>query len=243
MKKFVVLLCALTSCSGCSNLLLGPDRVYTVDEQVALLRQTPALPPPTFTGGTAPTPDQVNEYVTQRMFEIDLEYNAYFARLTRDSQIASVAGDGTILTLTALSTVAPASAAATKTALSAAATGVTGFQAAVDKDVLLSHTIQILQSQMETSRTHVRNRITSNLKAALNKTIKYTIWQALSDLEDYYRAGTLPGALEALAAATGNNAQRAKDLKNGTNESSQPVSTTSSSSTNSNGALVPTLSH
>jgi hypothetical protein len=234
MKKFVPLAFALMLNSGCSDILLGPDRVYSLQEQVAFLKsQAPPFVTPR-------TPYELNEYVTERMFEIDLEYNSYFTRLTRDSQIASVAGDGAILTLTALSTVAPASAVAYKTAYSAAATGVTGFKAAVDKDVLLSHTIQILQTQMETSRAHIRNRINSNLQAAMKTPpIPYTVWQALSDIEDYYRAGTLPGALESLAAAAGNYAQQAKNLNNGTTQGSLPIQTTTS--VNAHGATVRTL--
>ena len=68
----------------------------------------------------------------------------------------------------------------------------------------------------------------------------YTVWQALSDLEDYYRAGTIPGALEALAAVAGNNAQQTKDLKNGATQNGQPVKTTMSGQT-ANGVNVRTL--
>ena len=156
MKRFMALVCMLLLSGGCSNILLGPDRVYSVDDQIAALKSDPPKPP--FTTQIT-TPAQLANYVTERMFEIDLEYNSYFERLTRNSQLASVTGDGVILTLTGLSTVAPASAVAYKTAYSAAASGVTGIKAAVDKDVLLSHTIQILQSQMEASRTLIRNRV------------------------------------------------------------------------------------
>ena len=109
----------------------------------------------------------------------------------------------------------------------------------MDKDVLLSHTIQILQSQMEASRALVRTRIIGSLQSYKQQKIVYTVWQALSDLEDYYRSGTLPGALEALAAATGNNAQHAKNLKNGVNQSGQAVKTTLVK--NGNGADVRAL--
>jgi hypothetical protein len=234
MTRFILLACALMSSGGCSQLLLGPDRVYSLDEQVSFLRSggKPFLNPT--------TADDLNSYVTERIFEIDLEYNSYFSRLTRDSQVASVAGDSALLTLTALSTVAPASAVATKTALSAAATGVTGFKSAIDKDILLSHTVQILQSQMEASRALIRNRVMASLLSNKQGKSIYTVWQAHSDLEDYYRAGTLPGALEALAAVTGNNAQQTKDLSNGATQNGQSVQITNTSR-NRDGAVVPTL--
>jgi hypothetical protein len=171
------------------------------------------------------------------MYLIDLEFNPYFARLTTQSQAGSLAGDLAILGLTFSSTVlAPA---ATKTALSTAATAVTGGKTAFDNDILLSHTIQILLLQMETSRNHIRARIEANLQAC--STTDYTVWQALTDLEDYYRAGTLPGALEALAAATGNNTQQSKNVKNGVTQTNAPVSTSPQSTTNK-GAPVRTTS-
>lgn len=213
MKRIVAVVILSVLCAGCSNIALGPDRVYSVDEQVAYLRnQEPPYPQ---------TAQDLNDYVTRRMFEIDLEYSVYFAKITRDSQLSSLAGDSVLLTLTALSTVAPASAVAYKTAYSAAATGVAGFKAGVDKDVLLSHTVQILQSQMETSRSSIRDRITDRLNGAMKP---YTVWQAMSDLEDYYVAGTIPGALEALSAATSSNSQKGKDLKNLRTQSFRPVS-------------------
>ncbi len=49
---------------------------------------------------------------------MDIEYSTYFARLTRERQLGSAAGDFALLALTATSTVVPV--AATKTVLSAA---------------------------------------------------------------------------------------------------------------------------
>jgi hypothetical protein len=233
VKKPIVLTLAAMFCAGCSGLSVGPARVHSLDEQVASLKANYPL------SVVPASPQGLYDYVTERMFEIDLQYTTYFASLTRDSQIGSLGGDAVLLTLTGLSTVAPASAVAYKTAYSAAATGVAGFKTAIDQDVLLSHTIQILQSQMESSRTLIRGRIMANLDGAVHGK-PYTVWQALSDLEDYYRAGTIPGALEALAAVAGNNAQQTKDLKNGATQNGQPVKTTMSGQT-ANGVNVRTL--
>jgi hypothetical protein len=205
VKKLIIFIAAGTLCAGCSGLSVGPTRVHTLDEQVASLKANYPL------SVVPASPQGLYDYVTERMFEIDLEYTTYFATLTRDSQAGSLGSDAVLLTLTGLATVAPASAVAYKTAYSAAATGVAGFKTAIDQDVLLSHTIQILQSQMESSRTLIKGRILGNLNAAMTGKA-YTVWQAMSDLEDYYRAGTIPGALEALAAVAGNNAQKAKDV-------------------------------
>jgi hypothetical protein len=233
-QRFVVVGIMLATLEGCVALSDGHDRVFTVDDQVTSVRaQNPSMifpVPAEYADKTAR-----NAFITERMYLIDLEFNPYFARLTTQSQAGNLAGDLAILGLTFSSTVL--TPAVTKTALSAASTAVAGGKTAFDNDVLLSHTIQILLLQMETSRNHVRARIEANLQAC--STTDYTVWQALTDLEDYYRAGTLPGALEALAAATGNNNQQSKDVKNGTTQTSGPAPTTTQSKTG-NGASIRT---
>ncbi len=238
MRKFAALACVLLCNVGCTAVGLGPDRVYSVDQQVAELQKARTNP--------LPKDFSLYDFVSERMYEIDLEYNVYFAKLTNDTQLGNLAGDLALLGLTASSTFVPATA--TKTILSATARGVGGAKTAVNQDVLLSHTIQILLTQMETSRALIKNRILANADPAKKGTPPYNYWTALSDLEDYYRAGTIPGALEALAAATGSNAQNAKNCKNGTTQSGQAVkcaklgkSKSATTGVTSFGASVPAL--
>jgi hypothetical protein len=66
---------------------------------------------------------------------------------------------------------------------------------------------------MEAQRLQIRNRIDGNMKLPA---ANYSAWRALTDLDDYYRAGTLAGALQSLTATTGQNAQNQKDLQNAT---------------------------
>lgn len=210
--------CILLCGGGCSAISLGPDRIHTVEFEAAVLT--------TYVPETIPAPSspELLNFVTERMYEVDLEYSVYFAKLTSDYQLGSLAGDLAILGLTASSTLAPA--VVTKTVLSATSTAVTGAKAAVDKDVLLTQTIQIIQNQMETSRTQIKNSILASLNSSLHSGPPYTYWEALSDLESYYRAGTLPGALEALQAATGTNAQNTKNCTTGVTQSSAPANCT-----------------
>jgi hypothetical protein len=218
IASFAFLACVVPCAAGCSALSVGPDRIHTVEvEAAALVAYVPETVP-------APNSPELFNYVTERMFEIDLEYSVYFAKLTTDYQLGNLAGDLAILGLTASSTLAPA--AVTKTVLSATSTAVTGAKAAIDKDVLLAHTIQILQNQMETSRTHIKNSILASLNDSLTSHTPYTYWEALSDLEAYYRAGTLPGALEALQAATGTNAQNSKNCTTGVTQTSTAANCT-----------------
>jgi len=208
--------------SGCSATLgPGPERVFTIDEQVTALRSIKDY-------ASFATKVERNNFITQRVFAIDIEYTQYFAKLTKERQLGTLAGDLALLGTTFAGTIVPA--ASTKTILSALSTAITGARTDIDQDVYITQTIQILQSQMESSRLTVRKRIMANLSLELSQ---YTAWQGLSDLEDYYRAGTVAGALEALAASAGANSQQAKDLQNGITPDGDPVK--SSKSTASGG--------
>jgi hypothetical protein len=229
--RCVVVGIMLTALGGCVALSDGPERVYTVDEQVSFVRTN--LPDPMPVGLEITNKLDRNNFITGRMYLMDLEFNPYFARLTAQNQAGNFAGDLAIVTTTFLSTVLASKA--TKTALSAAATGFASVRTDIDQDVLLSHTIQLLLQQMETSRNLVRDRIDANLQAC--STTEYTVWQAMTDLEDYYRAGTLSGALESLEAAAGNNNQQTKDVKNGQTQTSTPTPMTGS--VTGKGGVVP----
>jgi len=224
-QRCVVVGIMLTTLGGCVALSDGPERAFTVDDQVTFVRANqPSMSVP-IPGGKNEAQDELarNNFITERMYLMDLEFNPYFARLTAQNQAGNLAGDTAIVVTTFLSTVLASNA--TKTALSAAATGIGTLKTDIDQDVLLSHTIQLLLQTMLASRSAVGDRITANLACPI---AKYTVWQALSDLEDYYRAGTLSGALEALAASTGNNSQQQQDLKNGVNKDGQQVPTAKS---------------
>jgi ABC-type phosphate transport system auxiliary subunit len=152
------------------------------------------------------------------MYAIDIEFTEYFGRLTVERQLGTFSGDLALLGLTAATTLSHGEAL--KTTLAAVSTAVAGARTAVDKDILVSQTIQVLQSQMEASRLAIKNRILANL---LLNTATYTLATGLSDLEDYYRAGTLAGALESLSAVVGNNSQINKNLTNGVTQNGVPV--------------------
>lgn len=213
---------SITVCACSATTGVGPERVFSVEEQIAGLRSLQS------TGPTNET--ERNNFIWERMFAMDLEYNTYFARLTKERQLGTIAGDLALLGLTATTTIVPV--ASTKTILGAVSTAVAGAKTDIDQDVYISQTIQILQSQMEASRLTVRNRIVANLALTIDK---YTVWQGLSDLEDYYRAGTVAGALEALAAATGSNSQQAKNNTNGTTQNGIAVNPSGTKGTTSAG--------
>lgn len=144
------------------------------------------------------------------MYIADLEYHKYEAKLTRDMQDEGLAATLAVLGLT--STASLITVASTARVLSGAATVVTGADKAFNDKVLLSNTIQALQTQMRADRQTQAAAIFTKMATPLEQ---YTLPMALSDVEHYYQAGTLASALVSLNKTVANaeqNATTAHDL-------------------------------
>ena len=132
------------------------------------------------------------------MYAIDFYYSEYEGQLTRERQDIGFISTVANLALTSSATLIDAKEA--KTILAAAATGLTGVKASYDKEILIEKTITILQQQMRTRRKEVKVTILGRLSL---DTGSYPLELALIDLEAYYRAGTITGALVDVSEATG----------------------------------------
>jgi hypothetical protein len=116
----------------------------------------------------------------------------------------------TVASLALTSSATLVAANETKSILSALATGLTGTREAYDKEILIEKTITILQQQMRTRRKEVKVTILERLG---RDTATYPLELALTDLESYYRAGTLTGALIDVSEATGFRLSEARRLE------------------------------
>lgn len=217
--------------TGCSTISPGPDRLFPISQEVAVLQQSLMLPDLS----QPQSPDFIYSYITARMFAIDIAYSEYFANLTTERQLGTLGADFVSLGVGAATTVMPG--AAVKSVLGAATTAIAGARTAIDKDIFIQQTIQILQNQMDASRLTIRTRILANLQKLSERKTIYTLAQGLSDLEDYYRAGTLAGALESLSATVGNDAQQRKNIENGTTQSGEVVNPTAPGTTAAGGTV------
>ena len=136
------------------------------------------------------------------MYAIDIQYTAYEAALTKERQ--NVGFGATVATLGLTTASGLLTPVVTKNVLTGLAGFVTGSRAAYDNDVLLAHSVQWIQSQMRTQRTIVGQRI---LRGTKLPTIDYSLAAALTDLEDYYRAGTFTAGLLGTSEALGAEAR------------------------------------
>jgi hypothetical protein len=192
---------------GCKTLEGGPERIYSVSEELAAARATiEALTSQYYNGGA----NEIvrNEIISRRMYIIDVEYSVYEEALTRERQevgfITSTTAQG-LNVAGALFTPAE-----TVRILSGLAGGVGAIRGYYDSEIVVAKTIQIAQGQMRMLRDQVSTKIKSAMGQPLSQ---YPLSLALSDLEDYYRAGTLAAGLIKAAGDSGAGATAANAAK------------------------------
>lgn len=203
--------------SGCGETVAfwrEPTRLYTEQEEIKAIRSI--TDNQDFLKNIMMTPDKNNRnnYITMRMYAIDLEYTNYEAQLTHSSQGTNLLGTAATLALNGTATVIPAGQ--TTKVLNAFAGGITGGVQAVDKEILMSKAIQDLQTQMRTDRNNEAKIILADMNCNIEI---YPLGRALSDLEVYYRAGTLAGAEIGLSKTVSAAEAVSKDNKNSVNPS------------------------
>ena len=137
--------------------------------------------------------DQVqvrNRFIETRMAVVDAQYAAFKEALYREGVSTNFLVDTAVLGLNLAGTLTPA--ASTKGILAAVSGGLIGTRAAAEKNLYFEKTMPALLSQMEALRKTVRLEI---LKRMQLKAASYPLSQAEYDLQQYYAAGTIPGAI------------------------------------------------
>ncbi|MGL9622043.1 hypothetical protein QRQ56_29070 [Bradyrhizobium sp. U531] len=204
----VALICL--ALSGCKTFDGQPDRLYPVATEVESAKKALDAMALNYRDATNDEDRKRhrNEYIALRMYIIDAEFTNFESALTRER---GEFGFTTALATQALSTAgAVFTPANTVRTLSALAGGVNATRGFYDSELLVSKTIQIIQSQMEAKRDDVAARI---IKKVDYPPTTYPLTAALHDLEDYYRAGTLTAGLIKATAEAGDAALEASDKK------------------------------
>ena len=133
-----------------------------------------------------------------RLEVIDIYYYDFESHLVGSYDGLTLGSDLTTLILNGLG--ATTGSAATKAALAAASAGVIGANAAVNTDVFYRKTLPALVAQMRASRQTALIAI----KSGLNKSVlQYSLDEGLTDINEYYVAGTLPSAVSQITSKAG----------------------------------------
>lgn len=191
-KTFLSKACSMSICavflSGCSAILPSlrqPDRIYPFDDDVVYLNSSYSNLK-NYTG----TVESRNELISARMYEIDVAYTKYESQLTHENQQVNFGSTALTLGLTTAGSLILAPQ--TTRVLSGLASGITGLDNAYSEKIILSKTIQNVQTQMRANRNDQAALIYASMRCSLKD---YPIGMALSDLESYYRAGTFTAGL------------------------------------------------
>jgi hypothetical protein len=197
--------------SGCVTIQGGPERLYTVPQEVAMAQALLPNVEAQYAVATIDTDRMFyrNEYIARRMYVIDVEYSEYEAALTGERQkfgfatTTAASGLGIASTLTT-----PVRSAQILSGIGAAILATRG---AFDSEVVIAKTLQIVQGHMRAQRDNV---FTKQIFPRLGESaVTYPLSAALHDLEDYYRAGTFTAGLIPALREAGNAEQAAAQEK------------------------------
>jgi hypothetical protein len=139
-----------------------------------------------------------DELIAQRIAAIDISYRLFEEQLFQEGTVRNIATDWALLGLAGAG--ATISSSTTQKILAAVSGGLVGARAAFDKNALFDRTLPSLVMTMEASRDKIQ---VSLLKGMQVDTSSYGIIDSLGDLDRYYFAGTLPGAIFNIAGNAG----------------------------------------
>lgn len=143
--------------------------------------------------------------VNGRIRAVNIRFNTFIKELAQDGVTGNILTDWTVLALTATATVAGGAGA--KAALAAASAGLIGAKGAFDKNAYYDKTMPAIVTRMVAERKKVLATIREGLVKENFK--EYPLDKALDDVDAYYAAGTIPGAISAVTEDAGKTAQDA----------------------------------
>jgi hypothetical protein len=218
--QFACLAILLACLLGCANMykpkmvIPGPinNQVMTDVSQPNLLQQYNAMPQGTDAEAAAKIARR-NQILQELILVVDKNYETFEGRYYGSDASVNFAGDLINLGLTGVSSVT--GTAHLKSVLSAIATGTTGIKTSYLKNFYDQQTRSAVVQQMRSSRATELAVLedANHMKAAVTA---YSLESGLADIEAYYNAGTIIGALQSIAesAGTQQTAAKAKQVVN-----------------------------
>lgn len=199
-KKLALVMVATVMVSACSSLRNGgsPDPSFDLSadlEQISKEFESATNISNFYKTAAADRADARNRFISGRLVQIDLQYLRFIRTLTSDKQQLDAATDIANMTLNLAGTLVGGARA--KTNLAATAAGIGGAKTTIDKDFYYEKSIEALVATMNARRKEVLLPILSGLGTSIDQ---YPFERALTDLHQYYLAGTLNGAIHFINA-------------------------------------------
>ncbi len=182
--------------AGCSTIRYGgaPEPSFDVGKDLEQLAKEfePASSISDFY--KKPSVDARNKFITGRITLMNIRYIQFVRQLTTDRQLLDTATAMLVLGMNIAG--ASFAAAGTKTVLAALSAGVTGSKEAIDKNYFFDKTIPALVSQMNAERKKALYPLLVGIRT--RSLDDYSFAQGVTDLNDYYLAGTFTGAIHGI---------------------------------------------
>jgi hypothetical protein len=139
-----------------------------------------------------------NRFITERLTIMNIRYIQFIRKATLDKQLLDSAAEITGIGLN----IAGVSfgSAATKTVLAGVAAGVSGSKATIDKNYYFEKSIPALIAAMNAQR---KKTLVPILRGIQEDIKGYPLEQAVTDLHNYYFAGTFIGAIQTIQTDAG----------------------------------------
>lgn len=185
----------MTALSGCAAMRGYPERSNDLESDLTALR--PYFDPKTIQAG-GESRKWRDEVVNSQIRAIDLQFTTFSQELVKESVGLNTVVDLTVIGLGAATGVIDGET--TKSVLGVLSGGITGMKGVIDKDVFYSKTMPVLLAQMEAQRKVQLAKIRTGLSL---DTRRYPLSAAQVDIEEYYKAGSIPGALQAIIEESG----------------------------------------
>lgn len=185
--------------TGCASTKGFPKRGESVETILTALNANYSTAQ-IFTDYTAAADQKTyrNQAVAARMMAIDIRFAEFQEKMFSQRSYLTVGGDTAKSVIGVAGTLT--SAGQTSQILSGLASAFDVGSASVDNNIYQNQTQIAVMSMMLAERTKVKARIETRARTSIED---YSMASALSDLEGYYMAGSIPGALAAITSAAG----------------------------------------
>lgn len=199
MKKIFLIFALAFNIFGCANMNGGmPNVPFDAESDLGIATSELKAQSSIKIYYDSPTLSNRNRFVATRLVLINISYiNFIKAMSAEESQLHSAADILVVSLDIAASAASPVNA---KTIMSGISSIVGGSRLALDKNTFHDKTMSALIASMNAQRKEIFVRILRGTSSGLEA---YSIEQALADLSDYYLAGTVPGALNAIQRDAG----------------------------------------
>lgn len=194
MRKLIFAFCTASFLSGCTTFHGGmPNLPFDPDADLGIVKDNLQQSISVNTYYSNPSTESRNKFISTRLVITNIEYLRFIKELSAEEAQIHSASDILVLSLDIAS--AAFTPVNTKTILSSLSSVVGGARLSIDKNIFAEKTMSILISAMNAQRKEVLKRIIEGISRDLNG---YTFEQAITDLNDYYIAGSINGALSSI---------------------------------------------